>query len=66
MITKDTFREVKDQNAKLDILFDFLYDTRERVVKIEDRKQWDTAYAAIAGATTAIVVLITKVLFWKH
>jgi len=66
MITKDTFREIKDQNAKLDILFDFLYDMRERVVKIEDRKQWDTAYAAIAGATTATVVLVTKVLFWKH
>ena len=65
MISKTTFKGIKESNTKLDILYDMLYDTQEEIVKLNARKYWDTTYAGLAGMLAAVTTVLGKTVFWK-
>lgn len=65
MISSETFKEIKDASAKLDILYDILCDMDVRLKKIEERKAYDTIYAISAGIVAAMGTMLSKAIFWK-
>lgn len=63
-ISKETFREMPDSD-KLNIIYDCMCLTHDRLKKLEDRKLWDTATSTFGGVVGGMVAIFTKMIIWK-
>lgn len=60
-IKKDTFKSIKDTNAKLDMLYDIAKDTQIRVQALEKKRVFHALYATGAGALAGAATVFAKI-----
>ena len=67
IVTKENFKEIKDTNIKLDILFETIMDMKEemkndheRIKKLEHKKVWDKATSFIGGLIGGAIAVLAK------
>ena len=64
-ISRKTWDEAKDEGTKLNLLFDLLCDTNERVKALENRKRIDSVYSLGGGLIGGACTVAAKLAFWK-
>lgn len=65
-ITRETWDAAENNETKLNILFDLVSETRDRVIALERRKRVDPVFALVGGIVGGIMAMSAKLAFWRE
>jgi len=64
-ITRKTWDAAENEETKLNILFDLLCETNNRVKALEKRKRVDSLYSFVGGILGGVGAIVAKMSIWR-